>query len=132
MVKNLLTPIIDIWSSCNGMYCNMGHTRNPWPQTILWKYPVFFLLAIKKVQELNRSIRAGAWFGAAAHGSGKNLVRTGRQRKGVAGGGLLGFMRGRRWWGLFFFRFYLVVDDFKLRKKERKSLQRGRGRIWSC
>lgn len=67
-------------------------------------------------------------------GSGKNLVRTGRQRKGVAGGGLLGFMRGRsewrRWWGLFFFRFYLVVDDFMLRKKERKSsLQGGRERI---
>jgi len=50
--------------------CNMGHTRNPWPKTILWKYPVFFLLAIKKVQELNRSMRVGAWFGAAAHGSG--------------------------------------------------------------
>jgi len=65
-------------------------------------------------------------------GSGKNLVRTGRQRKGLAGGGLLGFMRGRsvEERGLFFFLLfiYLVVDDFMLGKKNHYRRGRGRGR----
>jgi hypothetical protein len=57
-------------------------------------------------------------------------VRTGRQRKGVAGGGLLGFMRGRSEWrsGVFFFFFYLVVDDFMLGKKRKNHYRRERER----